>query len=112
MWKVDTKNNIRMTRGDTPTFSVALANPDGTAYVPVAGDTIIFVLKESIEEDAEILLEKSIPTDTLELSFAQEDTQPLEFKMYYYEISLNNDNTGYHDTFITATPFYITEELY
>ena len=111
MWRIDTKNNITMTRGDTPTFQLNLTKADGTPYVPASGDVIMFVIKKSAEEP-EILAQIEIPTDTLILRFYESTTRNLEFGKYVYEISLNNSVEDYHDTFIANTPIYITEELY
>ena len=111
MWQIDSKNNIRLTRGDTPTFLLNLTTMSGEPYVPASGDEIMFVMKRSAEDD-EILAQISIPTDTLELRFSEYTTRDLEFGKYVYEISLNNSGEDYHDTFIANTPIFITEELY
>ena len=111
MWDINSKNEISMTRGDTPTFTLALTDPDGNPYSPMTGDEIIFVIKKS-PDLPEIWATVSIPTDTLELRFQEGTTRALEFGKYYYEISLNNDTQDYHDTFIPATPIFILEELY
>lgn len=111
MWNINSKNEITLTRGDTPTFTLNLTNPDGTPYEPVSGDEIIFVIKKSAQAQ-EIWAQIEIPTETMELAFEEATTRALDFGKYVYEISLNNDTNDYHDTFITATPIYITEELY
>jgi len=111
MWKIDTNNVITMTRGDTPTFTLNLTNPDGTEYEPMSGDEIIFVIKKD-PQLLEYLAQIEIPTDTMELVFSEQTTRPLDFGKYFYEISLNNSARDFHDTFITATPIFITEELY
>ena len=111
MWSINDKNEITLTRGDTPTFTLNLTNPDGTPYEPVTGDEIIFVIKKTATSQ-ETWATIEVPTSTMELVFEQSTTRALEFGKYFYEISLNNDINDYHDTFITATPIYITEELY
>lgn len=111
MWSINERNEITLTRGDTPTFTLALKNPDNTPYVPVEGDEIIFVIKTSAKSQ-EIWAQIEIPTNTMELVFEEATTRGLEFGKYVYEISLNNNARDYHDTFITATPIFITEELY
>ena len=111
MWSINSKNEITLTRGDTPTFTLNLTNPDGTPYVPLQDDEIVFVIKETVAS-SEYLAEIQIPTNTMELVFEEITTRGFEFKQYFYEISLNNDTRDYHDTFIPPTPIYITEELY
>lgn len=111
MWNINSKNEITLTRGDTPTFTLNLTNPDGTPYEPIEGDQLIFVIKKSAQSQ-EIWAQIEIPTETMELVFEEATTRALEFGKYFYEISLNNDVNDYHDTFITATPIFIAEELY
>jgi len=114
MWKVE-DNKITLTRGDTPSFQLNLNTIDGdgnpTPYVPAVGDKLIFAIKKRAT-DSEIWSVIEIPTDTMMLNFTQETTQALQFGEYVYEISLNNESEGYHDTFIANTPIIITEELY
>ena len=111
MWKIDENNKITVTRGDTPIFQLNLTNADGTPYVPAQGDEIKFAIKKTASS-AELWAVVDIPTDTLELRFAESTTRGLNFGAYVYEISLNNADQDYHDTFIANTPIVITEELY
>ena len=111
MWSINDKNEITLTRGDTPTFTLNLTNPDGTPYEPVTGDQLIFVIKTSAKSQ-ETWATIEIPTNTMELVFEENTTKALPFGKYVYEISLNNDTNDYHDTFIPATLITITDELY
>lgn len=115
MWKVDSNNKITLTRGDTPSFKLNLYTTDEsgnkTPYVPTTGDDIIFAIKKTAYSDTTYSI-IHIPTDTLMLTFSQNDTRNLTFGDYVYEISLNNAAAGYHDTFIANTPITISEELY
>lgn len=111
MWKIDSKNNIQMTRGDTPTFNLNLTTASGDPYVPASGDEIWFVMKRDAN-DEEILAQIPIDPSLLVLQFSESTTRDLDFGRYYYEISLNNAYEDYHDTFIANTPIIITEELY
>lgn len=115
MWKIDKNNVITLTRGDTPSFKLNLTTIDEAGetvpYEPVEGDSLIFVVKKDAK-DNDIWVRIEIPTDTMVLTFEEEHTKGLQFGTYVYEISINNDGTGYHDTFIANTPIKITEELY
>lgn len=115
MWKIDRDLKITMTRGDTPSFRINLTTTnefgDEVPYIPVDGDRIIFALKKNANDD-NLWAVIDIPTDTMILRFRQETTKILPFGNYVYEISLNNDNIDYHDTFIANVPLILTEELY
>lgn len=115
MWKIDENRKITLTRGDTPSFKLDLyvndADGNPTPYTPAADDHIIFALKKKAT-DNELWAIIEIPKDTMMLTFTDETTRALAFGDYVYEISLNNDTDGYHDTFIANTPLILTEELY
>lgn len=103
------KNTITLTRGDTFKATIGITNPDGTPYEPEEGDSIRFAMKKEYE-DAEVLIEKDIPTDTLILTIAPEDTKPLRFGDYVYDIQLTKVS-GEIDTFITKSKLVLTEEV-
>jgi len=103
------KNAITLTRGDTFKATISIANPDGTPYEPEEGDSIRFALKKRYEDD-NVLIEKPIPTDTLILVLEPEDTKPLMFGDYVFDIQLTKAN-GDVDTFITKSRLTLTEEV-
>lgn len=123
MIKIKQKDNkITMTRGDTLITNVMifLEDPETkekTAYTPVEGDSLRFVLKHpQIRSDnmgytdAEPLIEKQISIATLELRLDPADTKPLAFGDYVYDIELTySDNVV--DTFINNAPFELVPEV-
>lgn len=100
---------ITLTRGDTFMATVSIANPDGSAYTPVEGDSIRFALKANYD-DEQPLLEKDIPIDTMQLVLNPEDTKPLAFGKYVYDIQITTKE-GIVCTFIAKAQFKITEEV-
>lgn len=106
MFKVK-NNKIYLVRGDTfrATVNMKLGSE---AYVPQEGDYIRFALKKNYS-DATPLLVKEIPNDTLILELAPEDTKPLAFGSYHYDIEITFAN-GDVDTFIRET-FTLLEEV-
>ena len=62
-----TGTTITLTRGDTFEALVSATKRDGTQYIPVAGDTIRFAMKENYD-DPRPLLVKDIPIDTMMLT--------------------------------------------
>lgn len=103
------RNTIYLTRGDTFKAHLSIKNPDGTEYIPKEGDSIRFALKEDVE-DEECLILRDIPIDTMLLIIYPEDTKPLEFGNYVYDIQLTKAN-GDVDTFITASKLKLTAEV-
>ena len=114
MWSVDENYRITMTKGDTPSFKVEcnIVTEDGEtqSYVPEEGDEFVFACKQD-KDDKVPLLTIKIPSDTMILSFKEEDTKFLELGRYIWEISLNKPS-GYHCTFITNKTLVLTVEVY
>ena len=100
---------ISLTRGDTLKILIDISNPDGTAYVPIQGDSIRFAMKKDYKKE-ELILEKTIPTDTLLLQLDPGDTKNLpQPSEYVYDIQLTHANFDV-DTFISGK-FKLTEEV-
>lgn len=101
---------ITLTRGDTFIADISITDKDNKPYVPKAGDLIRFAMKVSYK-DAEPILIKNIPIDTMKLVINPDDTKKLDFGKYVYDIELTK-STGEVDTFITKAMFRITEEVH
>lgn len=101
---------IIMTRGDTLRTTVSITDANGTTYTPVEGDSVRFALKKTYN-DAEPLILKDIPTDTMELRLESEDTKSLDQPgEYVYDIQITL-NDGTVDTFIDKAKLKLTEEV-
>lgn len=99
-------NRISLTRGDTLTLQVSIL-VDGEAYAPVTGDEVRFALKRAKMDDARTayidrrpLIYKTIPNGTLILTLEPEDTKPLGFGTYDYDVQITFED-GTVDTFIS-----------
>lgn len=101
---------ITLTRGDTFVALITITDSDGKPYVPSIGDSVSFAMKSTCG-DAEPLLIKDIPIDTLKLVIEPVDTKALAFGQYLYDIQLTKA-TGEVDTFIPMAKFKITEEVH
>lgn len=101
MLKIDKDNNIRLTRGDSLSLTLALSK-DGEAYTPENGDTIRFAMSKGYVTDADyaLTLEKTIPTNTMTLSLSSSETK-VAYGDYNYDIQITHNN-GAVDTFISA----------
>ena len=106
----DDENTIRITRGDSLEVTISLIDEDGYPYELVDGDTVLFTVKKSAASE-DILIQKEIDIQTLELKLIESDTEDLAFGTYRYEIEVAL-NSGDHYTAIKNAPFIITEELH
>ena len=111
-----TGTSITMTRGDTLVADVSMVR-QGSEYTPETGDVILFAVKNTTMvggganyKDEEPILEKVIPNSTLQLVLQPEDTKPLKFGTYVYDISITFAD-GSVDTFITTSDFILTPEV-
>lgn len=103
--------NITLTRGDS-FYTIVSAKDDYTEeeYVPSEGDVIRFALKRNYGDETPILL-KDIPIDTMILHLEPQDTKPLAFGKYVYDIELTTSN-GDVDTFIWESDFIVAKDVY
>lgn len=100
---------ITLTRGDTFTAIISITDSNNNPYIPAIGDSIRFAVK-STYDDADPLLVKDIPIETMKLVIDSEDTKGFKFGKYVYDIQLTKAN-GHVDTFITKAQIKITEEV-
>ena len=77
-------------------------------YTPVQGDSVRFAMKQSYNS-TKVLIDKSIPINTLLLKLDPNDTKHLNFGKYVYDIEITFAN-GDVDTFISGE-FELTPEV-
>ena len=103
--------DIQMIRGDTESLSVRM-HQDGAQVPFEAGDTLYFTVKYNHETD-EKLLQKVItefPGGEAVIHIAPEDTKPLLFGDYYYDLQLTRAD-GTVTTIIPPSTFEISPEV-
>lgn len=101
---------ITATRGDTVKVQIEMIDSEGNVYVPQPGDIVRFAMKENYD-DAEPLILKVIPNDSLILRLDPDDTKSLsQPSSYVYDIQITYEN-GEVDTFIDKAKFKLTEEV-
>lgn len=115
MYSID-GDHITLTRGDTLLVAVEILR-DEEPYTPQTGDSVRFALKQALNargtefREREPLILKDIPIDTMILRLNPEDTKPLGFGQYKYDIEITFAN-GIVDTFIADSPFDLTPEVH
>lgn len=102
---------INLTRGDTFASVIRIYHSNGKkVYTPVQGDTIRFAMKKDINDKIPLIL-KDIPIDSMMLVIDPEDTKPLAYGKYYYDIEITTAD-GNVCTFITKSVLNLTEEVH
>ena len=99
MYRID-GTAITLTKGDSFYCTLTLKK-NGTAYVPAESDSIRFAMKKTYSAST-VLIEKTIPTDTLLLHLLPADTKELPTGKYVYDIELT-DGDGEVDTFVSGS---------
>ena len=97
-YSINNKNKkISLVRGDTLRMQVEIL-VDDEIYTPVSGDKVRFAMKQSYAS-SKVLIDKTIPIDTLILKLDPSDTKKYAFGTYVYDIEITFSN-GDVDTFI------------
>ena len=109
MYKIE-GTTITLTRGDSFYCEIKIKTAAGTDYTPQQGDSVRFALKR-FYTDAEPLILKTIPTDTLLLYLTPEETKALAVGEYVYDVELTKAN-GDVDTFIHEAKFVVAYEVH
>lgn len=117
-WKnliVDSDYNISLVRGDSAIFDVPLVSVDEegheTPYTPQEGEVLRFALSSKYGANRdEVLILKDIPINSLVLKLEPEDTKPLPFGKYKYDIEFT-DTAGNVTTVLEAV-FTVAKEVY
>lgn len=108
MVKVDGKR-IEMAKGDTCILSISIKDTEGNDYTPQTGDVIRFAMKQRYT-DANTIINKVIPNDTLDLRIEPNDTKSLTTGKYYFDVELTKAD-GTVDTFIPEGELVLKEEI-
>lgn len=110
-------DRVILTRGDSFYATVEIKLKSGGDYTIQPGDKVTFYLKHSRMNaprtrytDAMPLITKEIPTDTLVLYLAPEDTKKLSFGEYVYDVEMTFADGGV-DTFINNAVLSLVPEV-
>ena len=94
-------NSITLIRGDTVEVPVIIRLRSGEEYVPTEGDVIRFALKGSYDDNAPVLIHKTLANESPIIRLEACETKALvaQKKPYVYDVELTTAH-GYVDTFI------------
>lgn len=105
--------NIQLIRGDNATLTVRIQNPDGTHYPFQKGDTVYFTVKRSPAMEQKTLqkvIREFTAEGAAEIELFPEDTKPLSFGVYYYDIQWTKAN-GVVQTLLAPSLFQLMQEV-
>lgn len=103
--------DIYLTRGDYFATTVSMVSKaTGEPINPTGGSLRFAVKKKYKDSDDKILINRQIPLDTMLLELEGEDTKPLAFGAYDYDIEYT-DAQGHPDTFIGGK-LNLTKEVF
>ena len=105
MFKIDGKQNVYITRGDSAICEVGITDPNFPyeEYELQDGDYLVFTVRaqpKQIDETNEPLIQKTLAGN--QINIAPEDTENLEYGQYYYDVKLFFAN-GEVNTIIPST---------
>lgn len=123
MFKIDGKQNVYISQGDSAVCDVSITNPEFPyeEYKLQEGDSLIFTVRATpkmLDSDEEPLIQKTLSGNQIVLESA--DTVNLEVGQYYYDVklifadgSINTiipSVTGSHYNVVADLPsFYVCE---
>lgn len=109
MLHILTGNTIQLTRGDTASLSVAIFNEvTQEGYSVKENDTLRLTVKENVKSE-QILIQKEV-VGTNKLVIDPEDTKPLTFGKYTYDVELETE-FGDISTIIEPSTFEVLPEV-
>lgn len=106
MFKIEDDNRVVLTRGDSCAFDVEIKTDSGEIYTPTASDVITFTMKKD-SKTAEVLIKKT----GISIVFNPEDTRPLKYGNYLYDVTLTTAGGAVY-TIIPPTEFILADEIH
>lgn len=110
MLSIDKDNTIHLTRGDTARLSIDHAENTvtGEDYVFTAEDTVTLTIKKTVNDTVPVV-SVSVPGGDV-LHIKPEDTKPLMFGRYVYDVQLTTAEGDIY-TIIPPSTFDIMREV-
>lgn len=107
------QQNLSMVRGTNFSFGVVLTNPDGTPFVIIDGQKIVFALKRERTDVNRLVVKTTVnqvDPGVYYLELFPEETLGLEPGMYYYDVSIQWGSSGFFNV-IEASEFLLKPNI-
>lgn len=105
--------NLSMVRGTNVPFGIVLTNPDGTPFMIVDGQKVVFAIKKYPKDKDRLIVKTTVnqvEPGTYYLELIPEDTLGLEPGMYYYDVSIQWGASGFFNV-IEASEFLLKPNI-
>ena len=99
-------NDIKITRGDTGTFTLAIKN--GNTDYDYSADTVLFTVKQNTLT-TDVLIQKTVRYGE-NVTIEPSDTANLSYGEYWYDVQVTTQG-GIVDTVITPHKFRVLDEV-
>lgn len=109
MVKIDSRENITLTRGDDLTINYSIQDIEGNPYTLGKYDYIVFTVKEDADQK-EPTFQIKVPNGSNSIEILSELHKNLPFGTYKYDIEVFLGN-GKHYTPTAYKDFIISEEV-
>ena len=104
--------DLQMTRGDTESVDVYCINESSVLIPLVYGDIVYFTVKESVDDEDEIIqkIVSSFAEGKASITIEPEDTDKLSYGTYVYDVQITKAD-GTVKTIIAPSEFVIGPEV-
>lgn len=108
MFKIDKRNRVTLTKGDTATMLVQVFDLDNKEYEILSTDTVTFTLRQN--NSAKTMALQKEATHDHYIIIDSEDTKELPLGLYMYDVQLVTKE-GFVYTIIPPSYFSLTSEV-
>lgn len=105
--------NLSMVRGTNGVFGIEITNPDGTPFMIVDGQKVVFALKKRPKDEERLIVKTTVnqvEPGIYYLELFPEETLKLEPGKYYYDVSIQWGASGFFNV-IEASEFLLKPNI-
>lgn len=105
--------NLSMVRGTNGAFGIVITNPDGTPFMLIDDQKVIFALKKRPKDEERLIVKTTtnqVEDGTYYLELFPEETLKLEPGKYFYDVSIQWGSTGFFNV-IEASEFLLKPNI-
>ena len=107
------KQDQEMVRGTNGVFGIEITNPDGTPFMIIDGQKVVFALKRERTDVNRLVVKTTVnqvEPGVYYLELFPEETLKLEPGMYYYDVSIQWGASGFFNV-IEASEFLLKPNI-
>ena len=104
---------LSLVRGTTGLFGIVVKNPDGSPFMVIDGQTLVFALKKRPDDEERLIVKKvtnQVEPGVYYLELNVSDTEDLEPGRYFYDVGLQWGATAFFNV-VESTEFDIKPNI-